>query len=74
MDNVSIEDRCRCSVGDISGSFDLAAATVSHHLKELKHAGLINMERRGKYIFLTPRKEPLRDIEKFFNILVSETI
>lgn len=61
------EGRYNCNVGDISKSFDLAPATVSHHLKELKNAGLINMERKGKFIYLTPLKEQLENINLFLN-------
>ena len=59
--------RYNCNVGDISNSFDLAPATVSHHLKELKNAGLINMERKGKFIYLTPLKKPLEKMDFFLN-------
>jgi len=65
MDSETSKGRYNCNVGDISKSFDLAPATVSHHLKELKNAGLINMERRGKFIYLTPLKEPLEKINLF---------
>ena len=59
-------DRYNCNVGDISRTFELAPATVSHHLKELKYAGLINMERKGKFIYLTPLQEPLEEMKLFF--------
>ena len=59
-------NRYDCNVGDISRTFELAPATVSHHLKELKYAGLINMERKGKFIYLTPLQEPLEEMKLFF--------
>jgi ArsR family transcriptional regulator len=34
----------------------LAPATVSHHLKELENAGLVNVERDGKFAHLTLRR------------------
>jgi ArsR family transcriptional regulator, arsenate/arsenite/antimonite-responsive transcriptional repressor len=44
---------CSC-VADWTG---LAAATISHHLKELDHAGLVNVERAGKFAHITLRRD-----------------
>jgi len=44
---------CSC-VRDWTG---LAPATVAHHLRELEEAGLIKMERQGKFAHLTLRRE-----------------
>ena len=44
---------CTC-VRDFTG---LSPATVSHHLKELETAGLIQIERSGKFAYLTLRRE-----------------
>ena len=44
---------CSC-VRDWTG---LTAATVSHHLKELDGAGLIQMERSGKFAHITLRRD-----------------
>ena len=38
------------TAGDIGAHFDMTGATVSHHLSVLREAGLINDERRGKFI------------------------
>ena len=39
------------TAGEISGSFQMTAPTISHHLAVLKEAGLISDDRRGKYIY-----------------------
>ncbi len=44
---------CSC-VGEWVG---LAPATVSHHIKELDNAGLVNVERNGKFAYLTLRRD-----------------
>lgn len=39
---------CVC---DLTPAFDLAQPTISHHLKLLKQAGLIDSERRGTWVY-----------------------
>lgn len=41
----------RKSAGEISSQFDMTAATVSYHLKQLKKAGLIYETKEKNYIF-----------------------
>ncbi|WP_241384897.1 ArsR/SmtB family transcription factor [Rhodococcus sp. CH91] len=41
-------EACVC---DISGSFDLSQPTISHHLKVLRDAGLLECERRGTWVY-----------------------
>lgn len=37
-------------VCDLTSAFDVSAPTISHHLKVLREAGLIDAERRGTWI------------------------
>jgi len=41
-------EACVC---DLTGTFDLTAPTISHHLKVLRQAGLIDSERRGTWVY-----------------------
>ena len=38
----------RHRVGEIAATLDLAPSTVSHHLKALREAGLMRVEKRGR--------------------------
>ncbi len=58
-------DDLRKSVSEIAGQFDLSLSTVSHHLKELRTAGLIRCERRGQHIFCSVNREALEAVERF---------
>jgi ArsR family transcriptional regulator len=39
---------CVC---EITPAFDLSSGTISHHLKTLREAGLVDCERRGTYVY-----------------------
>src|SRR5260370_40375078 len=39
---------CVC---DLTAAFDLTQPTISHHLKVLREAGLIDSERRGTWVY-----------------------
>ena len=41
-------ESCVC---DISPAFDLSQPTISHHLKVLREAGLLECERRGTWVY-----------------------
>jgi ArsR family transcriptional regulator len=55
----------RC-VGDLGRDLGLAPSTVSHHIKELRHAGLIRVERRGQNIHCWIDPEVVRSLADFF--------
>ncbi|WP_329385307.1 ArsR/SmtB family transcription factor [Streptomyces sp. NBC_01716] len=45
---------CVC---DLTPAFDLSQPTISHHLKLLRQAGLIDCERRGTWVYYWPLPE-----------------
>lgn len=55
----------RC-VGDLADGLELAASTVSHHLKELRLAGVLKTERRGQRIECWICEDALRLLAEFF--------
>ena len=58
-------DDLRNSVSEIAAQFNLSLSTVSHHLKELRHAGLIRCERKGQHIFCSVDPDILGLIDQF---------
>ena len=40
-----------CCVCDLNAAFDLSQPTISHHLRILREAGLVEAERRGTWAY-----------------------
>jgi ArsR family transcriptional regulator len=53
------------SVSAIAERFDISLSTVSHHVKELRNAGLIQCEKRGQWVYCGPNEEVLQRIQEF---------
>lgn len=53
------------SVSHIAARFDLTLSTVSHHIRELRMAGLIRCERRGQSIYCSAEPEILEELRGF---------
>jgi predicted transcriptional regulator len=47
-------------------NLNIGAPTVSHHVKELVHAGLITTERRGKQLVCTINSAMLKTLSRAF--------
>ncbi|MGA8046934.1 MAG: metalloregulator ArsR/SmtB family transcription factor [Dermatophilaceae bacterium] len=52
----SAPEVCVC---ELTPAFDLSSGTISHHLKVLRDAGLVDSERRGTYVYYRVRPEAL---------------
>ena len=48
-----------CACGDIRDWIPVTAATLSHHMKELENAGLVESEKAGKFVNYTLRRDVL---------------
>src|SRR5690242_3357501 len=50
---------CVC---DLTPAFELSGPTISHHLKTLREAGLVDAERRGTWVYYRARPAILRQL------------
>lgn len=66
-----LSERC-CNVSELAESLNLNLATISHHLKELRRAGLIRTERRGRFIFCSIRPEMMRRLAELFGQIAED--
>ncbi|MDH5518428.1 MAG: helix-turn-helix domain-containing protein [Gammaproteobacteria bacterium] len=62
-------DQCmKIVVGELGKDMDIAASTLSHHLKALHQAGLISMQRRGQHVDCWVNAEMVEQLSFFLNI------
>lgn len=59
-------------VGTIAQEFDYSLPTISKHLKELKDAQLITMNKIGNKIYVEPNKQSIEKIAFCFNEILKE--
>ena len=52
-------EACVCDLGD---AFDLSQPTISHHLKVLHEAGLLDRDKRGVWVYYRARTEALASL------------
>lgn len=57
---------CAC---DIEGRFELSQPTISHHLRQLKAAGLVEVERRGTWMHFRIAPDGLETLSNFLREL-----
>lgn len=59
---------CAC-VGDLSKGLNIGMSTVSHHIKELRRAGLIRVERRGQKVECSVERSAVVELADYFSTL-----
>ncbi|MEH0935512.1 ArsR/SmtB family transcription factor [Micromonospora psammae] len=56
---------CVC---DLTPAFDLTGPTISHHLRTLREAGLVDAERRGTWVYYRARPALLRRLAALLTV------
>jgi ArsR family transcriptional regulator len=56
-------EACVC---ELNGAFDQTQATISHHLKVLHTAGLLERDKRGVWVYYAVRPEALSAVATLF--------
>jgi ArsR family transcriptional regulator len=65
------DEVCVC---DITPHFDVSGPTISHHLKVLREAGLVDCERRGTWVYYWPRPERLTWLSTLLSVPTPEAV
>jgi ArsR family transcriptional regulator, arsenate/arsenite/antimonite-responsive transcriptional repressor len=61
----STAEVCVC---DLTDAFTVSGPTISHHLRVLREAGLVDCERRGTWVYYWIRPETLRKLSALLEI------
>lgn len=67
----STEVAVRLCIGLLGEDLDISPSTLSHHIKELNRAGLVQMARKGKQIECWVNPRTLAQLAAFFGTAVN---
>ncbi|MEU4778786.1 metalloregulator ArsR/SmtB family transcription factor [Micromonospora sp. NPDC023633] len=68
MSMIASADGGEACVCDLTPAFDLTGPTISHHLKTLREAGLVDAERRGTWVYYRARPALLRQLAALLTV------
>lgn len=71
---VSHEGGEACAMCDLTEGFDLSQPTLSHHLKVLHDAGILDREKRGVWVFYRTRPETMDVLRALFTVELAEDV
>ena len=60
------EEGMASCIGELGRELGIGASTVSHHIKELRLAGLINVQRQGQKVVCWADRGTLTELIEFF--------
>jgi ArsR family transcriptional regulator, arsenate/arsenite/antimonite-responsive transcriptional repressor len=63
----STAEACVC---DLTDAFELSGPTISHHLRVLREAGLVDCQRRGTWVYYWVHPQALRQLADLLEIAV----
>ncbi|MEU7906950.1 metalloregulator ArsR/SmtB family transcription factor [Actinoplanes sp. NPDC049118] len=63
-------EACVC---DLTPAFDLSGPTISHHLKALREAGLVDAERRASWVYYRARPGLMRRLATLLTVSDPDT-
>ena len=67
-------DDMRACVGELGKDLHIANSTISHHIKTLKRAGLIKMEKCGRTVKCRISLKDIQDLKRFLARITSDEL
>src|ERR1700734_539455 len=62
MSLVAAHDGGEACICDLNAAFDLSQPTISHHMKVLHEAGLVDRDKRGVWVYYRVRPQALASL------------
>ena len=57
-----VQSTTEVSAGDLATALAMPSSTLSFHLKNLTHAGLVKVRQEGRFMYYSPHREAFNDL------------